>query len=546
MAERRENQSATDDAACPLDTEVRGALERVTTEPPFARSLRLSRFLTYIVEETLAGRSDRLAGYSIGVDVFDKPEDFDPRIDTNVRVEASRLRRSLDQYYRERGSEDPVEIIVPKGTYVPEFRYRAGDRVITAQVAPPDPIEKVSPVRGPSIAVLPFDNFGGNPDDQFFADGLTEETIANLARFNELFVLSRTTSSKLARDGADIRQIREELDVDFVVEGSLRKTSQAVRVTVQLIDAATDSHIFADNFDRACTPEGVFEIQDQIAMQIASRVADRYGPLGRYVYRAKRTGQSRRWETYRWITRFYDYYATHDPVRHAEVRDGLASALEIDHESSDGHAALSIILLDEYRFHINERPEYPALSNALSHAQIAVGCDPENAFAQKALALAYYHSREFTDFEISAERAIQLNPGNATVLADIGHSYWISGKRERGLQLIDRALSLSPVHPGWYHHAPACDLAVSGKPAEAIAEIKQVPMLGFIWHHAFLAWFYAEAADLDAAAREANEVLTICPEFCDIIQNELTIWCADDAMRHVALAGWRKAGLRAA
>ena len=194
-------QDIDGDKACPLDTEVLGALARITTRPPFARSLRLSQFLTYVVEETLAGRSDRLGGYSIGVDVFDKPEDFDPRIDTNVRVEASRLRRSLDQYYREAGADDPVEIVIPKGKYVPEFSYRTANRVITSQVVPLGSDETRSPSRGPSIAVLPFENFGAEPADQFFANGLTEEVIANLARFKDLFVFSRTTTSKLARDG---------------------------------------------------------------------------------------------------------------------------------------------------------------------------------------------------------------------------------------------------------------------------------------------------------------------------------------------------------
>ncbi|MFY0610899.1 MAG: hypothetical protein JXQ99_05190 [Hyphomicrobiaceae bacterium] len=499
--------------------------------------------MTYIVEESLAGRGDKIIGYSIGVDVYGKPQSFDPNTDAVVRVEAGRLRRSLDKYYRGAGAEDPIEIVVPKGTYVPEFRYRTHNRVITAQVTPPSSEELVSTARGPSIAILPFENFSGNLDDQFFADGLTEETIANLARFKDLFVFSRTTTSKMSREGADIQQMRDQLDVDFVVEGSVRKTTQLVRVTFQLIDAATDGHVLAESIDRACTPEGVFEIQDEIATLIAGRIADRHGPLGRHVSRARSAGISRRWTTYDLITRFYDYYATHSPERHAEVRDGLEQALDQDQDSSDGHAALSIVLLDEYRLHINERPNYPALSQALSHAHVAVSSDPENAFAHKALALAHYHSRQFTEFRVSAERAVELNAGNASVLADLGHSYWFLGDRERGLELLDRALSLSPTHPGWYHHARACELAIADRAEEAALEIKRGPMVGFIWHHAFLAWFYAEAGDLKSAAEEANDLLAICPGFCSIVEEEFAIWCVHDAVRDAAVAGWRKAGL---
>ena len=182
MSEAEESGAGSNE--CPLDAEVHSALARITSEPPLAKSERLCGFLRYIVDETLAGRADKIIGYTIGVDVFGKPASFDPSVDTIVRVEAGRLRRSLDQYYREAGANDPVEIVVPKGAYVPEFRYRSGNRVITAQVT--SPAAQYAPDkanRGPSIAVLPFANFGGDANDQFFADGLTEETIANLARF---------------------------------------------------------------------------------------------------------------------------------------------------------------------------------------------------------------------------------------------------------------------------------------------------------------------------------------------------------------------------
>ena len=250
--------------ACPSHDEVRAALERLTSQPPLSRSGRLSKFLAYIVEESLAGRGDAIIGYTVGIDVFGKPESFDPSVDTIVRVEAGRLRRSLAEYYREAGADDTVEITLPKGGYVPAFRYRTGAPVAATAVVPATP---TLPDRGPSIAVLPFEDYSCGPDDRFFADGLTEETTANLARFKDLFVFSRSTATKLTRDGADIRRLHEEIGVDFVLEGSVRKSSHAVRVTIQLIDAATDGHILAERFERPCTPEGVFEIQDECFFQ---------------------------------------------------------------------------------------------------------------------------------------------------------------------------------------------------------------------------------------------------------------------------------------
>lgn len=537
-------ESGTGQGECPLDAEVHSALARITGKPPLARSERLCGFLRYIVDETLAGRADKIIGYTIGVDVFGKPESFDPSVDTIVRVEAGRLRRSLDQYYREAGANDPVEIVVPKGAYVPEFRYRSGRRVITAQVTSPrDQHTPEQASRGPSIAVLPFANYSGDANDQFFADGLTEETIANLARFKDLFVFARSTTSALAREGTNIRQLREELGVDIVVEGSVRKTPQMVRATIQLIDAESDGHILAENFDRACTPEGVFEIQDEIARLVAGRVADRHGPLGRYVQRARRSGGSKSWETYDWITRFYDYYATHDPQRHAEVRDGLDKALEHDEDSSDGWAALSIVLLDEFRIHMNERHNFPALEKSLENAQRAVSADPENAFAYQALALAYFLSGETLDFRIASDRAIELNPGHADVLADMAFCYANLREWDVALPLATRAIELSPVHPGWYRWTTALHYFENDDPQSALIEFKKGALPGLFWYHAYTASLHAVLGENDAAASEVRELLQLFPNFAEHVRDECERLHKPTEWTERLVDGLREAGL---
>ena len=529
----------------------RSACDTVVNSAVFDGSPRLTTFLRFVVDEALAGRAERLKEYTIATSVFGQKESFDPQTNTIVRVQAGRLRRRLEMYYLTDGRNDAIRISVPKGGYSPSFeRQDSAEPVIetasSAGPARPEPAKsdenRVRP-RSPSIAVLPLENYGGDPGDQFFADGLTEETIANLARFKDLFVFSRSTTAKLAQDGADIRQLREELGVDFVLEGSIRKSGSAVRVTVQLIDASSDGHVFAESFDRRCTPEDVFEIQDEIAMLVAGRVADRYGPLGRYAARAKRAGQSKNWETYLWIQKFYRYYTTGSPELHLEVREGLEKALESDVESSDGWAALSIILLDEYRFHMNERPALVPLEDALRHALHAVTSDPENAFAYQALAMVYFHHNDFADFEIAADRAIALNPGHADVLADMGHCHCVLGHWDQGLPLIERAIGLSPVHPGWYHFAPAVYQLMQGDLALASKEIKKAQMPGFFWYHAVAVCISAEAGNETEVSSHTEQLLAAYPEFVENASRECQIWSFHDDIVDRLLAGWRKAGL---
>ena len=522
----------------PDEGEVRQALERLTARPPLSRSDRLSRFLRYIVEEALAGRADVISGYSIAVDVFNKPEDFDPTIDSIVRVEAGRLRQRLSEYYYEAGRDDPVEISLPRGRYAPAFKSRQID-------ARPASAAAELPHHGPSIAVLPFRSYGTTSTDQDFVDGLTEETTVNLARFKDLLVFSRSTTAKLVRDGADIRQLRSELGVDFVVECSVRKTSDKVRVAAQLIDAESGGLILAERIERPCTPDGVFDIQDKIAQLVAGRIADRYGLLGRYLARASRSGRSKRWETYLWTVRFYRYYATHDPALHLEVREGLEQALVSDPDSSDATAALAAIYLDEYRLHLNARSGFPALDRALEAALRGVTCDPDNAMAYQFLALTYYHRGELVDFDISAQRAIELNPGHPDVLADIGHCYALAGEWEQGLPLIGRAMEISPVHPGWYHHAPALKRLLDGDPEIALRELKSIPMQGFYWYHALLACIFALAGRNAEAADEVEALLRIAPDFSEKAQSECRIWTANQALIEKLSEGWREAGLAA-
>ncbi len=533
------------------DDAVRSAFQAIVGSTVFTGSERLIGFLRYVVDETLEGRGERLKEYSIALAVFGQSESFDPQTNTIVRVQAGRLRRRLDMYYLTDGSGDPVAISIPKGGYVPRFEQRhAAPAVRETGSANGKAAEQVSEDKqpaaetaSPSIAVLPFDNYSADPEDRFFADGLTEEIIANLARFKDLFVFSRLTTAKLAQDGADMRQLRDELGVDFVLEGSVRKSGSAVRVRVQLIDAASDGHVFSESFDRPCTPEEVFEIQDEIAMLVAGRVADRYGPLGRYAARAYRSGQPRDWNTYRWILRFYEYYGSADSQTHADLRDGLAQALERDPDSSDAWAAQAIILLDEFRFHLNERQSYPALDDALQHALRATSVDPENAFAYQALAMVYFHNREFADFDVAAERAITLNPGHADVLADMGHCYCLRDNWDRGLTLIRRAIELSPVHPGWYHMAPAIHHLINNDLTAATVEVRKAQMPGFFWYHAIAAAIYAEGGDRQKSADEIEALREVFPEFSEHAQRELRIWRFQDDLAAKLIEGWRKAGL---
>lgn len=394
----------------------------------------------------------------------------------------------------------------------------------------------------PSVAVLPFRVLGGTPEDAFIADGLTEQTIINLSRFRDLFIFARRTTMQMAEDGTRPADLHREFGVDYVLEGSVRRASPRLRVTVQVSATTTGELLMTEQFDRDDSVEALIDIQDELAQLTAGRVASRYGAVADHIGRVSRSGDTSTWQMYRLLARFQDYYVGYDPLVHAGLRREFPKALEVDPEASQGWAAYATILLDEYRFYVNARPGVDALFLSHDAARRAVRADPQDAFAQMALALARFHRKDIAGFRDAAERALELNDGHADVLADIGHCFAFLGESDRAIALLDRAIALSPVHPGWYHFAHCWKLAAANQMEAALVELTRFPTPGFFWYHAHLAWLHAELGDLEAARDEAAIMLELYPSFEAKAHDELELTCYDN-LKDRALEAWQAAGL---
>lgn len=518
---------------------VETQLARVIGSRHFCNAPRLSRFLSYVVEESLAGRLDRLKGYTVGLEVFDKPEDFDPQTDTIVRVQARAMRQKLDQYYAQDGAQDPIHISIAKGSYEPAFFLSWDGEMQTDEESNSNSASS----NKPSIAILPFDDFSQGQDFDFFSDGLTEEVIANLSRFKELTVFSRSTTKKAKLDNLTIPEIYQAFRPDFVLEGSYRISNQAVVLTINLVVGSSDEVILTQHFNREMSPNAIYAVQDEIAHMIAERIADRFGPLDQYARRAVRSGQSLKWDTYQWISRYHQYAIQLSDTDRQDIKVGLTKAIEIDPRSSDAHAVLALIALDEYRISFNETPTSDLLETALSRAQQAERLDPENATAQEALAVARFHRKEFELFEAAAEQALELNPGHGDMLAMIGVCYAALMNWDKAVPLLDKAIALNPLQPGWYHVPKAIGLAMMGRAKEAVVEMQISPLPGVFFYHSHLVWFLAEAGDMNEAVQEKGKLLEVLPDFEHVILGHCRAWCIDDAIVSRAIAGWKSVGL---
>jgi len=235
-----------DELAGTSATAVRGQLEKILVSEAFARADRMSRFLRFIVQETLKGRGTQLKEYLIGVEVFDRESSYDPRTDPVVRGEARRLRTKLMEYYEHEGKDDLVRIHLPKGSYSVVFQ--ASSAIIPTEQTPIS--VKAAPAGAKSIAVLPFLNLSPKPENEYFSDGLTEGIIHALGKVNGMSVVARTSVFQYKGRAYDIRQIGEQLRVQTVLEGSVRTSGERLRVTAQLVNAGDGYHLWSETYDR--------------------------------------------------------------------------------------------------------------------------------------------------------------------------------------------------------------------------------------------------------------------------------------------------------
>jgi serine/threonine-protein kinase len=415
--------------------EVRDHLAKLLNSSAFRNAERLSRFLAWTVERSLEGRVEELKEYALGVAVFDRKETFDSRLDPIVRVEAGRLRLRLRDYYEHEGKSDALRIDLPKGGYVPRF-LRAESN--PERTSPAEATESVRAAGG--IAVLPFADHSSGRDQEYFCDGVTEEIINALTKMVALRVVAWPSSARLKGRTHDLVRIERELRVDYILEGSVRKSGSRVRITARLIRVSDRSYLWSETYDR--TMEDVFSLQEEISRAIVSTL------------RLRLTGAP----AVRPYTRNLDAYTLYLKGRHhwnERSEPGLWSGIECFRQATSldpGYALAYSGLADSYSLLANygAGPPHDLRREASQAALAAIGIDSTLAEARTSLA----HVRATYDWnwkgaETEYQAAISLNPAYATARHWYGMTLLAPmGLLEEAAAQIQAALELDPLSLG--------------------------------------------------------------------------------------------------
>ncbi|MCF8474095.1 MAG: hypothetical protein K9G26_05295 [Emcibacter sp.] len=507
-------------------------LERIVKSDTFHNKIRIQRFLKYVVEEYLAGRAELIKGYSLGIEVFDKLETFDPQADAIVRVEAGRLRRLLEHYYMEEGQEDKVRITLPKGSYVPKIEIIKN----TSPATKKDPVfsAAAAPPTGPAIAVLPFDNLSGETSNELFCDGITEEIINHLSLSPSLYVISRRTTSRYKGRAIDIKQLSEELEAHYILEGSIRLAGEHLRVSAQLLNATNGAVIWSENYDRKLNPENLIDVQDEIATHVAATIGDTYGAVMRTSAIDMKRSSTEYMEAYESMLLLHDYLFKLSPESHLKARESLEKAVKIDPNYPDAWAGLAFLTLDEYRFNFNVRANDP-LKLALEYTEKSIGLSSKYSIAWYAMTIINFHRGDIERFEDNIKLGLSIAPNSPAILADSGVYLCLLGKLDEGLSLVKKAMELNPQHPSWCRFALCHDYYIRGQYKKAIEQVRIIETPNWFWPHALQAIIYAKLGQKQNMIESRENVLRLYPDFPKNAEKECRKWFRreEDLMKYI-------------
>ena len=250
-------------------------VEKICASPEFRSKQVLCRFLSYVVSEALAGRGNRIKAFSIGVDVFQRDEHFDPDQDTLVRINAGRLRRMLDLYYSNTGKNDPLRIVIPKGGYVPEVISGPGLKRDRPEASSPG--QQRTMTLEPSIAVLSFKDLMGDPKNAYFARGFSYELLVELSKFEDLQVYNYLTFTEHPDAGSRLYLSLTEKGIRFMVGGAVHGNEEQINVLVYLYDLHEGRQLWTERYSRQIGARSFIEIQERVAQEISGKLGSEYG-----------------------------------------------------------------------------------------------------------------------------------------------------------------------------------------------------------------------------------------------------------------------------
>ena len=430
------------------DIEVQGQLLKILASDNFRHSVTLTRFLQFIIDETLAGRGRELKEYTIALGVLAKRPDFNPQTDPIVRIHAGRLRRSLHEYYILEGKNDGLIITIPKGAYLPVFTRRGKEAFENLPQFGNDPLPYRKNV---TIAVLPFSIIGAGPNTEFFADAIADHLSTELTRYPGLSVISYYSCRNIGKKVTDIKEAGLLLDAQFILTGTVQVLGPQFRIRAQLNLTESREQLWANSYERDGIAMQLFEVQDDIVWRVVSETAGHYGAISRNVAKMHPPSNQMDIGIYNAIFWYYHFVGDLSVEMFQKAENALFNAVSLEPGYALGWAVLGEIWVGGFFMGHQSRIEKKQLEQAVECGKRAMRIDPNCQHAYQTIALANIFLKNKGESLKAVEEWLRIKPGEAGIKGGMGFILICCGDYENGFKMLDESVQLNPYYQWWFN-----------------------------------------------------------------------------------------------
>jgi len=522
----------------PDQAAVKEELERILSSKVFTKSSVLSGFLRYVVIETMDGKRDEIKEYTIAIKAFGKPADFNPQIDAMIRIHAGRLRRSLLEYYTQEGNNDPVQISLNKGSYVPEFSFRE----IKNESAREEPIAGIRHrTMANRVAVLPFKNLSGLPENDFLVDGFCEQLSSDLAQFPEIEVIAYFSTSKFSDDRPDIRLAGKELNASHLITGSLYRDKKRVRISMQLISAVSGSQLWTHTYEHAVQSSYFYDIFDDIIKQVVPRLTGYYGIINRSSSFSTQLDPLVNQDSIDAVFWYYHYQIRYTEETFQIARARIEKSILQNPDYALGWAVLAQIYID------GEALSYTTVNNPLQEAnkciERALLLDNDCQHAYLSLTWMFIFLKDKSKAVKSMQKCVSINPRSPFFLGGACFLYGLLGEYETSMKYFEQTNILNPYYPWWVNLGPVFMHFYNGHYEEALEVANLINIPGVFWNYIFKISALGQVNRIEEAQTAANKFQLEFPGKAQTASEILRLLLFHESVYTRIKEGLMKAGL---
>ena len=426
--------------------DLNNCLEKLLKSPIFSKSLRQQNLLRYLFKESVKNQPQGLKGYTLGVEFFGRDPNFDQGSDAIVRVELSRLRAKITEYYNSYGKSDPIFIDLPKGGYLLYFSLRDLSR---------HPMSESETVRSPrstiienkpSIAVIPFTNISADQSQNYFVDGITDSLIFEISRLSGLFIISRQSSFSFRNTTKPAREIAKELSVEYLLEGSVQMDGIGIRVTVHLLNASSGEHLWTERYESDLLE--IFPLQDKIVLSIVKALQIKLAGAEAELFGHEGTDSIFAHDS---LLRGIECHWKYSSKSIAEARQHFAKAVELDPNYAAANAWLSRTMLFQWIMRWDQ--EIGLRERAYKYAKRAVELNEKLPYTLAILGWAKLWDKQRDSSIALCRQAVSQDPNNSEAHVFLSQCLTAAGFGEEALYYIEKAKRLNPKSSPFYEFA---------------------------------------------------------------------------------------------